>query len=38
METQGILFKKDNLRFDGSNYTICKNWMEVHLKCLIEDY
>lgn len=38
METQGILFKKDSLRFDGRNNTMWKNRMEVHLKCLGEDY
>ncbi|GLJ53405.1 hypothetical protein SUGI_1138930 [Cryptomeria japonica] len=38
MVAQGILFKKDSLRLDGSNYTIWKKWMEVHLKCLGDDY
>lgn len=38
MAAQGILFKKDSLGFDGSNYTMWKRHMEVHLKCLEEDY
>lgn len=32
------VFKKESLRFDGSNYTIWKDWMECHLKCLGDDY
>ncbi|GLJ31051.1 hypothetical protein SUGI_0621380 [Cryptomeria japonica] len=34
MESQGVIFKKDSPRFDGRNYIVWKNRMEVHLKCL----
>lgn len=37
MANQVILFKKDIPRFNGSNYTVSKNRMDVHLKFLGED-
>lgn len=32
------VFRKESPRFDGNNYTIWKDQMEVHLKCLGEEY
>lgn len=31
-------YKKKSLRFDGTNYTLWKNQMECHLRCLGEEY
>lgn len=31
-------FKKDSLRYDGTHYTLWKNQMECHLRCISEDY
>lgn len=36
MET--FSFKKDSPRLDGTNYTLQKNQMEFHLRCISEDY
>ena len=30
--------KKDSLRFDGKNYSIWKNRMECHLRCIGEPF
>lgn len=38
MTTQGVIFRKESPGFDGSNYAIWKDQMEVDLKCLGEDY
>lgn len=36
MET--FSFKKYSSRFDGTHYTLRKNWVESHLRCIGEDF